>query len=564
MKSNFKNISAALLAGLSLALTVSSCKKDDSSNNDPGNKVISRTGLSGTDDVNTIPKNINKTSSLFGTTTLPARVDLTQYLPPIGDQGQFGTCVAWATAYNCKSALEAVKFGLTSTQLATTAHQLSPKDLFFNVDDDKKGASDCGGTDFVPALDVVLNRGVATMAVAPYTGMGNCAKANADAAWNADAAKHKIDRYRRLDFTASAVKTELAAKNPVILGAKLADNFMSWNTDQVYQNHSAFDQVGIHSYHAMCIVGYDDSKGPNGAFKVVNSWSNSWGAAGYIWVDYNFMFNGFCFNNNLFVASNDNQKPEPGPGPNPNPEPQPTPAGVDLVPWVYSDDSDPVAGYPTRRYMNYDVFNIGTQTAGTSNQWAYAYIYYNAYDANDYGLVFYNKQDPSQPANGATFNCNDNSCLLNVAIPSDNSIAGALNGPYLYQYYAMPSSLNGEYYLVMVADVTNKFAEQDEDNNIFYVTDQYPVEFNNGVGGRRGTQAPLVYKNQLKGGIAAVKSPAAKRSFTARNAAHPNAYSPAEIISMLQDRAASGELAQKIQAYRKGQPDVYQSGVAAQ
>jgi hypothetical protein len=96
----------------------------------------------------------------------------------------------------------------------------------------------------------------------------------------------------------------------VVVGAKLDDSFMAWNSETVYQNATTTNQVGIHSYHAMCIVGYDNNRGPRGAFKVVNSWSKSWGAAGFIWVDYNFMVDGFSFNKNFFVAVNDDQKPE--------------------------------------------------------------------------------------------------------------------------------------------------------------------------------------------------------------------------------------------------------------
>jgi hypothetical protein len=67
---------------------------------------------------------------------------LTKYLPPIGDQGQYGTCVAWATAYNCKTTLESIKYGFTAAQLASPQYQLSPRDLFLNIDDAKKGAND--------------------------------------------------------------------------------------------------------------------------------------------------------------------------------------------------------------------------------------------------------------------------------------------------------------------------------------------------------------------------------------------------------------------------------------
>ena len=44
---------------------------------------------------------------------LAKRVDLSMKFPPIGNQGNYGTCVAWATGYNMKTALDAIdKVGL--------------------------------------------------------------------------------------------------------------------------------------------------------------------------------------------------------------------------------------------------------------------------------------------------------------------------------------------------------------------------------------------------------------------------------------------------------------------
>ena len=49
-----------------------------------------------------------------------SRVDLSSKFPPIGDQGSYGTCVAWAAGYNLKTALDAIDNGWTSSQLAST------------------------------------------------------------------------------------------------------------------------------------------------------------------------------------------------------------------------------------------------------------------------------------------------------------------------------------------------------------------------------------------------------------------------------------------------------------
>jgi C1A family cysteine protease len=535
---NLQPFKAVLLS--SLILFSVSCKKDEDDTN-PNNNNKS-TGWFGSDNTNTIPTNLNNPFEA-DPSSLPSSVDLSQFFPPVGDQGQYGTCVAWAAGYNAKTALEAIKFGLTPQQLASSNYQLSAKYLFTAIANAKKGEN-CNGTDFVPALDVMLNKGIATKSTVPYSDLGNCSESSLNTSWDSDAAKHKIKFYRKIDFTITAVKQALAARMPVILGAKLDDSFMQWNTETVYQNHTSFDNVGIHSYHAMCIVGYDNTKGPRGAFKVVNSWSPNWGASGFIWVDYNFMVNGFAFNNNLYVATNDDQKPNPS-----DPDPVVNPSGVDVVPWVYDDYSETQSGaFPTGREMEFDIFNIGTTPAQASTKWGYAFLYYNAYNANDYGVIFYDEFDPTAPAGsynvrtGGTYK----GLQINVNIPSNGSFAENFEtgSASLYRSYSMPATLNGEYYLVLVADATDKFVENDESNNLFYTTDQFPKSFVNGVGTRSVAGQPDRFVNKLS--KAQIFTPQAWEYRTAVKPHNRNAYTPEEIIGFLKKEARNGGLAKKI------------------
>lgn len=541
-------VSLSFLAILSLA-TFTAC---DTTKDDPSNPNRS-TGWKGSDDPEKVPQNVSLPNFDGSGSGLPGSADLTPHLPPIGDQGQYGTCVAWATAYNCKTALEAVKYELTPSQLASESYQMSAKYLFTALADDKKGEN-CNGTDFVPALDVMLEKGVATKAAVPYQNLGNCTNSSLDASWNADAAKHKIKYYRRIPDQVNDIKQALAAKIPVIFGAKLDDSFMNWNSEAVYQSSTSFENVGIHSYHAMCIVGYDNARGPRGAFRVVNSWSSQWGAGGYIWVDYNYMVNGFAFNKNFFVAVNDDQKPDPT---DPNP---PVSSGVDLAPWIDDDFVYTAGGGPTFRRMIFNIYNIGNQPANASAKWGYAYIYYNAFNANDYGIVFYDDfdnvgayrfispensypADPPSPAYGGfTINCN---------IPVDDDLANELFADIgIARTYPMPTNLNGQYYLVLAVDVTDKFVENDESNNLFYTTDQEPKTFVNGVGSRMNV-ADARFSNTLS--KTEMYSSKAKKYRSAVNETHRNAYTPAEIIGFLKKEARNGKLAKRIAMARQNQ-----------
>jgi hypothetical protein len=100
---------AALLSGM---LFVSGCS-DDNVLPDPSGE--SKFGWNGEDNMSEVPASTN-----FGfgnSSNLPSQVDLVSKFPPIGDQGNYGTCVAWAVAYNTKTAMSGMRRGLTTNQL---------------------------------------------------------------------------------------------------------------------------------------------------------------------------------------------------------------------------------------------------------------------------------------------------------------------------------------------------------------------------------------------------------------------------------------------------------------
>ena len=380
-------------------------------------------GWKGEDDMSTVP-----TSTNFGfgnTGSLPSSVNLVPKFPPIGDQGQYGTCVGWSVAYNTKTAMHGMKKGYSTSDLFSTSKQFSPKDMFTALPDSKKG-QDCNGTNFSDALTLLQDRGVATMQTVPYTNLGSCSQSNVQSTWTNEASGFKINYWRRIDPTVASIKQNLANNIPVILGAKLADNFMTWNSDEVISSSTSTNQVGQHAYHAMVIGGYDDNKGPNGAFKVINSWGTAWGDNGYIWMDYNYLINDFCvaFNGGkpLFIMEDGDGEGNVTP---PDENPAPNASGVDVAPWVFNDYSTYFSsGYINERIIDFNIYNIGNQTASASADWSIYYIYFNAYNANDYDVIFYDDFNTSIAQN--TFNCpTDYNCIFNLDIPAGSNFAGA-------------------------------------------------------------------------------------------------------------------------------------------
>jgi C1A family cysteine protease len=510
-----------LFALLSIVFIASCTKKDTTTPNQIIDTVL---GWLAGDTPATVPDQITLSGGATG--AIPSRYDLTDKFPPVGNQGQYGTCVAWSTGYNMMSALLGMDAGLSSSQLASSSAQMSPKDLFTAIPDNLKG-SGCDGTQFKHALDVLQSRGVATLATVPYSSLGGCSQSNSDPNWASDAAGHKIDYWRNVDGTVEAIKRNIADNKPVLIGAALHEDFKYINSETVYQGGSG----AIIGGHAMCIVGYDDSKGGVGAFKVLNSWSTNWGASGFCWISYDYLLNGFVQGDNtngynLYVAKTATGNVTP-------PHVDPVVSGIDFAPWAYYEYSTSSStGDPTSRYLNWDVWNIGNSTA-PANGWTMYYLYYNAYDANDYDVISYvnftsNIQNPSYD--------------YNITLPSGASLGSVTNNPNGLAFdYNMPN-ITGSYYLVLFADGNDIVQEQDENNNVFYTTDN-PIYFTHGAGVSGGAD------DRSNGGPA--PSAAQLRSsprHSAVNFQNRNAYTPAEIRQLVADRKKSGQLDVRAQA----------------
>jgi len=542
-----------IISTFMLLLLILSCEKDEVLSNpsmNPGENPEGATeftlGWSGEDDLSKVPVTTNFS---FGNGNLPSSYDMSDKFPPVGDQGQFGTCVAWAVGYNTKTALSGIQKNLSPSELAAPNNQFSPKDLFLSINDQNKSAN-CQGTNFSFALDVLQQRGIATQASVPYVNLGDCSNAKVDPSWTQEAENFKIKYWRKVPGEVNAIKENVANNVPVILGAKLADNFMTWGSDDVLTSHSSFTQVGIHAYHALVITGYDDSKGPNGAFRAVNSWSENWGDFGFVWIDYNFLINEFGVNwngeNSLYIMANQDGEIAP---PNDDNQPNNQSSGVDLAPWVFSDFStSDYSGYLNSREIEFNVYNIGNQTAQSSDDWSLYYIYFNAFDANDYGVLFYDQFNTSIAQN--SFECpTENNCIVNLDIPGQSDFASfGFGTETVTRSYSVPD-ITGEYYLVMITDGDNIYNEQDEQNNFFYPTVD-PVYFENGFAfrGEEGTSS-FNFNNTTE---STRSNSVINMNFsTTQKGSFKNGYTNEEIKAFLRKEKKSGRLDQKLTTFGK-------------
>jgi len=498
------------------------------------------------EDLSKYPREISfKFGSSQSSANLPAAVDLSDKLPPVGNQGNYGTCIAWSVGYGMRTYMNAVSKNLTKQQLADKNNQFSPADLWMAMAAAKKN-TECDGADFEPAFDVLVSRGITTLNTAPYSNI-NCDGAPSQN-WTSDAEKYKIQSYRmidQVDMTVENLKTHLSQGRAISFGAQLGDNFMAWNGAGVLNSDTYLNPGMDHAYHAILLVGYDDSKGNNGAFRVFNSWDTDWGDEGYIWVDYKFFLEKFVFI--AFVAT-----PETNIDPNDNNEIDPNNLnqGADLAAYHAFDMPSQVQGGNRQVYFN--VYNSGTTPINSSNRWNVVYMYYNAYNANDYGILthFYYTDEVNgvitfsqaglQPPVGGAGYC------INQNIPSGKNIAAVYFNQPDYEYFIVPyylPQITGYYYMVVIADAFNSISERDKQNNFFFITDErgYPYYFQNGQPyGGYGSATP---------GTKASNEPLTKIGGAAETPVHTpvtnenrNAYTPEEIRNMIINHRKSGEL----------------------
>lgn len=206
--------------------------------------------------------------------SLPDQFDLSEFLPPIGNQQSQGSCTSWAATYYMKSLQERISAALpydetTIMSPAYTYNQLT--------------MGNCSGTDLAQTLEILKNKGACALTDFPYD-FTTCAL-QPTAAIDALALPNRISDYKFLSGNnmVAEMKTLLTEQKPILIGAFLTSRF------------GRLDGLGIHAYrphvvnydsggcHAMLVVGYSDEYN---AFKVVNSWGAEWGDEGFVWIDY--------------------------------------------------------------------------------------------------------------------------------------------------------------------------------------------------------------------------------------------------------------------------------------
>jgi len=213
---------------------------------------------------------------------LPSRTDHSDLMPYIRDQGNTGSCTAWATAYYYKTWQEAMEEGWDRQQNA-----FSPMYLY---------SMQCryyeSPWNFIRSWEILNRYGCSKWDSMPFEEFGggyeksSYANVSIPNSAHEEAKEYRCGEKNQL-ASLGQVKQALTA-GPVLLGInRYSDNVMygGWKPSPE-NNHLTYDPYNSNVGHAILCVGYDDSKFGGGGLKFVNSWGQHWAIDGYSWIRY--------------------------------------------------------------------------------------------------------------------------------------------------------------------------------------------------------------------------------------------------------------------------------------
>jgi len=196
--------------------------------------------------------------------------------PPVGSQGDQGSCTAWAAGYAAAGILTYPKYN------SWDKSKRSPSYVYNQT----KVSSDCNSGSFMKdALNLIVTQGVCSWNLMPYnyTDCGTLPNSNQ----KFDASKNNASNWYRLDNNdLEGIKTALDLGYPVPIVCDLYQSFRDiW---YMYHSDGIWDtNIGVYlGPHSTCIVGYDDNRQ---MVKVMNSWGISGGDynnPGFYWIPY--------------------------------------------------------------------------------------------------------------------------------------------------------------------------------------------------------------------------------------------------------------------------------------
>jgi cathepsin K len=245
----------------------------------------------------------------LGVEQVAAAVDHSAGLPPVGDQGPKGTCVAWATTYYYRTYQEGVEHGW---DLALLDGGPNPDTVFSpawtfsiggNLDDD------CSGMMTSAAFTIFDEQGATTLAVMPNVyspwyqptelQVGAAFPYRAVGPFNLGTGLNTPRNWLNGAFSAAGYtppEGDIFNISINVPSVGFGDADLLGACPNRWIDPAVLETATAAGGHAVTIVGYNDeitftgglsaTAVYTGAFRLVNSWGVDWGCNGQVWVPY--------------------------------------------------------------------------------------------------------------------------------------------------------------------------------------------------------------------------------------------------------------------------------------
>jgi len=202
---------------------------------------------------------------------IPSLIDYTSQMQSVRDQGQKGSCVAFA--------LSAIKEYEEKIDIK--------ENLIFSPDWIYLQRPDLGIDGMYPrdAMDFLVSNGDCLELSLPYS-LSNASRITQEKIkiLKDEAYNYRISAYARIN-NVDELKQSIYEHGPAFIAVALYDSFFNTNSDGLVPLPDT-SKEGCVGGHALTVVGYDDSKN---LFKVKNSWGTSFGDKGYCYLSYDYI-----------------------------------------------------------------------------------------------------------------------------------------------------------------------------------------------------------------------------------------------------------------------------------
>jgi C1A family cysteine protease len=206
----------------------------------------------------------------------PATFSFAHLLPAHYNQGRLGSCVAHA----CGAALQMteIEFGAANSDLTKPSFlQMYWWQRFIdgNLTIDS-------GSYLRTGMKQLAKYGACRSATWPYVVKKYKVEPSAEA--NAEAAKHRITEYARVNRSIESFKEQLFANNPIVFGFTVYESIYDIKKDGMLKMPGKGEEA--QGGHAVMMVGWDDRAQ---VMRIRNSWGSAWGYGGDFFMPYAYL-----------------------------------------------------------------------------------------------------------------------------------------------------------------------------------------------------------------------------------------------------------------------------------